>query len=94
MGGAQAAPHPWCLSVSPAVEPSTHVLPPQSSVLRSPGGRFACSLANYEYSSTGQYAVIGWLQVASCNIMLLRAASLLSFVRGLTRLLSFLQAVT
>jgi len=40
MGGTQAAPRPRCLSV----EPSTRVLPPQSSVKRSSGGRFARSL--------------------------------------------------
>jgi len=59
-------------SVGPAVEPYTRVLPPQSSVKRSSGGRFARSLAgmqyrrrslaNYEYSSIGRYAV------ADCNL--------------------------
>jgi len=34
-----------CRSVGPAVEPSTRVLSPQSSVKRSSGGRFARSLA-------------------------------------------------
>jgi len=74
MDGAQAVPlcHTLdrCLSVGPAAEPSTQVLSPQSSVKRSAGGRFArslapapaqCrwrSLANYEYSTTGRYAVI------------------------------------
>jgi len=55
-----------CRSVGPAFESSTRVLPPQSSVKRSSGGRQRAaaqcrrrSLANCEYSSIGRYAVIG-----------------------------------
>jgi len=42
-------------SVGPAVEPSTQVLPPQSSLKHS-SGRWR-SLANYEYLSIWRYGV-------------------------------------
>jgi len=73
MSGAQAALRALCLSVGRSSGRTIHPgLAPHSSVERSSGGRFARSLANYEYSSLGRYA--DWLQVASCNIMIMRAA--------------------
>jgi len=44
-----ATPRHWWLSVGAAVEPSTRVLPPQSFVTRSSGGRFARSLTAAQY---------------------------------------------
>jgi len=60
-----------CRSVGPAVEPSTRVLVPQSSVKRSSGGRFTRSLSATQCAVTVR---CDWLQVESCNIILMRAA--------------------
>jgi len=75
--------------VSPAVEPSTRVLPLQSSVMRSSGSRAVPLTITGELRMIIDWTVrCDWLQVTSCNIMLMRAARLVQVLQDVLQVLS------
>ena len=90
MSGAQAALRALCLSVGRSSGRTIHPgLAPHSSVERSSGSRAVPLTITGELRMIIDWTVrCDWLQVTSCNIMLMRAARLVQVLQDVLQVLS------